>query len=107
MSEMSDFAKNAVIVTPDLTALDDGDYTGSYASGIVSATVRLRMTDHRIADFTILKHVTGKGKPAEALAAVVVEEQSLSVDSVSGATVSSKVILKAAEIALGQEGSGP
>jgi len=41
-----------------------------------------------------------KGKPAEAIVDSVVAAQSLQVDIVSGATLSSKCILKAIEVAL-------
>ncbi len=40
------------------------------------------------------------GQPAEAIIEDVVEDQSLDVDSVSGATYSSRVILKAIEATL-------
>jgi uncharacterized protein with FMN-binding domain len=41
-----------------------------------------------------------RGKPAETLARLVVERQTLELDAVSGATASSKAILKAGENAL-------
>jgi len=39
----------------------------------------------------------GRGKPAEAITASVIENQSVEVDVISGDTYSSKVILKAKE----------
>jgi uncharacterized protein with FMN-binding domain len=98
--EMSDYAKNAVIKTPDLSLIPDGVYTGSAASGIVSATVELEIKDHAILAFRLLKQKHGPGHSAESLLPIVIEKQSLEVDAVSGATVSSKVVLKAAEMAL-------
>jgi len=50
--------------------------------------------------FTILEHDNGKGGKAEKIVDDVIKAQSLNVDVVSGATVSSKVILKAGEMAL-------
>jgi uncharacterized protein with FMN-binding domain len=51
-----------------------------------------------------LKHVNGKGTAAESIPETVVEKQTLQVDSVSGATYSSKVILLAIETALKNAG---
>lgn len=89
------------IKTPDLTILEDGVYAGSFKKGLVSASVELTIQDKKITDFVIIKHRCGKGRPAEAITSRVLEEQSLEVDAISGATASSRVILKAAEAALG------
>jgi uncharacterized protein with FMN-binding domain len=48
----------------------------------------------------IVRHLNGQGKPAEVIPDRVIEMQSLDVDIISGATYSSKVILKAIENAL-------
>ena len=48
----------------------------------------------------MLEHKNGQGTPAEVIPEKVVETQTLEVDIVSGATYSSKVILKAIENAL-------
>ena len=47
-----------------------------------------------------MEHVNGQGSGAERIPATVVEKQTLQIDMVSGATYSSKVILKAIENAL-------
>lgn len=88
------------IVSPDLTSIADGTYTGSHKAGLVSATVELTVKNHTITDFAIKKHRCGEGRPAEAVAGKVLEQQTLEVDTISGATASSNVILKAAEKAL-------
>lgn len=90
----------AEIVSPDLKDIKDGIYVGSFKSGLVSATVELTVSDHVITKFIVRKHRCGKGRPAEAIADRVLERQTLAVDAVSGATASSRVLLKAAEIAL-------
>jgi uncharacterized protein with FMN-binding domain len=90
----------SVITTPRLESLGNGTYTGSFRSGLVSATVEITIRDHRITGFVITKHRCGRGRPAEAVAGKVLEQQTLAVDTVSGATASSRVILKAAERAL-------
>ncbi len=88
------------LVLPDLSSIADGTYTGSHRSGLVSATVEIAVENHVITAFVIKKHRCGKGRPAEAVAGRVLEQQTLEVDAVSGATASSRVILKAAGKAL-------
>ncbi len=88
------------LAMPDLARIEDGDYRGSAKVFPVLAQVEVTVAGGRIAGFTILKHRTGRGKAAEALAARVVEKQTIELDSVSGATFSSKAILKAGENAL-------
>ncbi len=56
--------------------------------------------NHEIVEIIILKHNHGRGSDAEVVPDRVVASQSLRVDTVSGATFSSIVILKAIENAL-------
>jgi uncharacterized protein with FMN-binding domain len=88
------------IKTPDFSALADGTYRGSFAAFPVSATVDVAMSGGRVEQVEIVSHRCGKGRPAEAIVNDVVASQSLEVDVVSGATLSSRVILKAIETAL-------
>ncbi len=60
----------------------------------------MKVENHTITDIDILKHDNGKGKAAEAITSDVIKNQSVQVDVVTGATYSSKVILKAIENAL-------
>ena len=90
----------AQINEPKLSSLSDGTYKGSYTAFPVSVTVEVTVSDHQITAIKILKHDNGKGKPAEVIVDEVIEKQSLDVDVISGATYSSKVILKAIENAL-------
>ena len=98
--EMDEFVRNDDISTPDLSAIADGVYEGSYRSGIVRAKVRVGVSDHQIISIEILRHFNGKGKPAEAVIDDVISAQSVEVDVIAGATYSSKVILKSIETAL-------
>lgn len=84
----------------DLTKLKDGTYTGSYKAFPVAAEVRVTIFNHKITTIELVKHNNGQGDPAEVIPGKVVEAQTLDVDIVSGATYSSKVILKAIENAL-------
>ena len=88
------------LVNVDLAMIEDGVYTGSYSSFPVAADVKVTVKNHRITGIDLVKHSNGQGAAAEVLPQKVVEAQSLSVDTVSGATYSSKVILKAIEAAL-------
>jgi uncharacterized protein with FMN-binding domain len=92
--------KNEGIAEVDLAAIDDGTYTGSYSAFPVTAEVSVTVKDHVITGIELLKHDNGQGAPAEVIPGKVVEAQSLQVDTVSGATHSSLVILKAIENAL-------
>ncbi len=92
--------KNVTLSMPDLAKIPDGTYRGSATVFPVAATVEVTVQDHRITGYRIVQHTTGKGQAAEALAGQVVEKQTVQLDAVSGATYSSKAILKAGENAL-------
>ncbi|MFQ3547426.1 MAG: FMN-binding protein [Termitinemataceae bacterium] len=85
---------------PDLNRSMDGSWTGEWNTPLVSAKVSVQTQSQRIEDIVILKHDCGMGKPAEAITGRVIAAQSLQVDCVSGATASSKVILRAIQDAL-------
>lgn len=85
----------------DLSLVNDGVYKESYFyNEAMGATVVVTVIDHRIDTIVIQEHKTGLGKKAEAIVDRVIDKQTLQVDSVSGATGSSKIILKAIENAL-------
>ncbi|UWG95858.1 FMN-binding protein [Dehalobacter sp. DCM] len=88
------------IANVDLDNIPDGAYTGTYAASPIEAAVRVTVKDHAITAIEITKHENGRGEPAEAITNTVIETQNLDVDVISGATYSSKVILKAIENAL-------
>ncbi|MHC1787805.1 MAG: FMN-binding protein [Christensenellales bacterium] len=84
----------------DLSGIPDGSYGGQYSAFPVSAKVSVSVLDHVISDIKLLEHNHGQGAGAETIPGQVVAAQSLQVDTVSGATYSSVVILKAIENAL-------
>lgn len=92
--------KEIKIENVDLSTISDGKYTGSCDASYIAAEVSVTVKDHKIIDISLLKHKNERGKPAEVILGKVVEAQSLKVDTISGATNSSKVILKAIENAL-------
>ena len=91
---------NIVITTPDLNAVADGTYRGNSKVGPVKVTLDVTVKEKVMTSIEIIKHFNGRGKKAEAIVPKVIEAQSLYVDVVSGATASSKAILKAIEAAL-------
>ena len=86
--------------TPAFRTLPDGAYLGNFDGGIVKATVLVHMVAGVLQKIDIVTHECGLGKPAEKIVDTVVAKQSLDVDTITGATYSSRVILKATEIAL-------
>lgn len=95
-------ARRLPVTTPDLADLSDGCYTGKATVLPVHIWVEVDVQDHRMVSLRILEHACGLGQPAEALVQTVLERQSLDLDAVSGATVSSKCLLKAIENALAE-----
>jgi uncharacterized protein with FMN-binding domain len=88
---------------PDLRQKPDGTYRGEYAlpKTPVKVILEVRMESARITGIELIKHFCSPiGKKAEKITARIIEKQSLQVDAVSGATGSSKAILKAVEAAL-------
>jgi len=84
----------------DLSKVPDGSFTGTFDAIYVGAKVNVTVQNHRIMDIKIINHKNERGQKAEVIPQKVVQSQSLQVDAVSGATNSSKVILKAIENAL-------
>ncbi len=88
------------IAAIDLEQIDDGTYAGEYDTGIIKAQVKVEVKDHKIVAVEIVEHISGWGGEAVNITDRIVAAQSLQVDTISGATLSSKVILKAVEDAL-------
>lgn len=92
---------NAVqISNVNLTGIEDGLYTGKAEAGLITVEVEVEVKENRINEIKLVKHDNWRGEPAEAILANVIEKQSLAVDTISNATASSKVILKAIENSL-------
>ena len=88
------------ILNFDISGVPDGTYSGSYKVFPIIAKVEVTINNHEITEIKLIKHRSGRGAPAEIITEKVVGAQTLEVDVVSGATYSSKVILKAVEDAL-------
>jgi len=89
------------IGNPDLSLVLDGTWEGYYDATLVKARVSVVVSGHYIESVTILEHdCSSIGEKAEVIVYDIVEQQSLDVDVISGATDSSLCILKATELAL-------
>lgn len=84
----------------DLNQVSEGTYRGSHDVLWIGAEVEVTVKDHRIEKIILIRHLNERGASAEVIPGRVIGAQSLDVDTVAGATSSSKVILKAIENAL-------
>lgn len=95
-SELKDFDQTPV----DLSEVADGVYEGSSETTLVKASVRVTVKNGSIENIEILRHECGKGLPANNIVDDMVRQNEIDVDAVSGATVSSEVIMDAVRNAL-------
>jgi len=88
---------------PDLNYIENGIYRGAYKlpNSPLSATVDVTVQNHILTAIELVEHSCSPiGKKAEGIIERIIRKQSLDVDVVTGATSSSKTILKAVENAL-------
>jgi uncharacterized protein with FMN-binding domain len=88
---------------PDLNGKPDGTYRGNYSlSGTpVKATLDVTIQNNKITTIEIINHSCSPiGRKAEKITGAIIEKQNLDIDVITGATASSKAILKAVENAL-------
>lgn len=100
MNEYKQKIDNIKISDIDLSKVKDGNYQGDFDATVISAKVDVEVQDHKITKIDLVEHDNGRGEAAESIVDDVVKKQSLKIDTVSGATNSSKVILKSIEKAL-------
>ncbi|WP_313129757.1 FMN-binding protein [Anaerocolumna sp.] len=93
---------NSIAINPvDFTNIQDGTYQGEYyIQDFIGAKVKVTIENGEIINITLLDHKYGLGKKAEEIIDIVKEKQTLEVDTISGATYSSTMIIKAIENAL-------
>jgi uncharacterized protein with FMN-binding domain len=92
---------NLSIQVVNLESIADGAYAGSYEGFRFSNKVEVTVKDHIITGIEIKKPVLFmKEKTSDQLIDEVKASQNTDVDVISGATVSSKAVLKAVENAL-------
>lgn len=88
-------------IRPD--RIDDGTYVGECDVDFIYVKAAVTVKNGVITDIELLDHKNGRGAPAETVINDIIQHQTLNVDAVSGATNSSRVIMKAVENALKQQ----
>lgn len=94
--------------TEALLKVEDGSYEGTGKGHGGDVKVAVEIKDHRITSVQVTEHQETQGisdKPLETVPQRIVDEQSLAVDTVSGATETSMAILGGAEEALKAAGA--
>lgn len=85
----------------DIEEVGDGEYKGKFTYHSYVWEVEVKVEDGEVTDIEILQNRQNyHGIKAQEVLQRVIDEQSLNVDSVSGASNSSKGLLKATEDAL-------
>jgi uncharacterized protein with FMN-binding domain len=100
-----DEARNLPINAVDFSTLHDGTYTGEYEGGMYkwrANKVQVTVASGKVSDIKLVRSSDpGKENTQQnMLYKSVIEAQSLQVDAISGATLTSKAYLKAVEDAL-------
>ncbi len=90
VSRMYEQLDAAAVIAPDHVA--DGTYEGTAETPLVKVTVAVTVENHTLKDIQLLRHENGKGAPAEAMLPEMLSKNTSEVDTVSGATMSSKAI---------------
>ena len=103
IKQYKDMVNDIKIESVDLSKLKDGKYYGGCDVNVISAKVEVTVKNAKIENIKLLEHKNERGIKAEAITASVLSRQNLDVDTISGATNSSKVILKAIQNALDQK----
>ena len=86
------------VAAPEQVA--DGTYEGTVETPLVKVTVEVTVQKHALREIRLLRHENGQGAPAEAMLPEMLSRNTSEVDSVSGATLSSKAIRAAVRNAL-------
>lgn len=90
----------------ELKKISDGIYPGSFTYLTSTLEVEVIIKDHEIIKISIIKGaVTKQGKKAEKIIDAVIKKQTANVDAITGATTTSKGLLKSIENALTGIGS--
>lgn len=98
-------ARNLPLNAVDFNNLEDGTYTGHYEGGMYqwrANTVQVTIRDGKIAEIVLMDSIdpAKENVNAQEIYNRVIDSQSLQVDCISGATLTSKAYLQAIENAL-------
>lgn len=84
----------------ELEAMEDGSYIGVCQNKLLLAVVEVEVVDHVLTGIEVIEHKKSYIEQAERIANAVVDQQTLDVDAISGATFTSDTVRKAIENAL-------
>jgi uncharacterized protein with FMN-binding domain len=99
--------KNMEISEVDISSLPDGVYRGREDYLGFACKAEVTVSGHRIEDVRLSEDRTDAWvEKAKGVGTEVVKKQSLKVDAITGATITSKAMLKAIEKALKGQASG-
>ena len=103
MTNSSNKAMQAMVFeSVDMARTADGTYYGETDAGMVDVKVAVTVENHAINSIEIIEHRNGRGAKAESITGDIIAHNSIIVDDVSGATLSSKAIRCAVGKALKQ-----
>lgn len=94
--------ESARLTQVNLSRVADGTYLGSYGNFVVSAEVEVVVKNHRIKKITIIDQKCGPGYEARDTIRRMMEAQSPKVETVTGASSSSRTLMIAVDRALKQ-----
>jgi uncharacterized protein with FMN-binding domain len=101
--EQQKAVRNMQIKEVDLSKIPEGAYRGSFSFNNQYYEVEVQVKNQAIESIKVLENGTGEyAKKAEGVLQKVLSAQSLKVDAVTGATTTSKALLKATENALNE-----
>lgn len=83
-----------------LNDVEDGTFSGTAETPLVKVAVEVTVENHTLKEIRLLRHESGQGAPAEAMLPEMLGQNTSEVDTVSGATLSSKAIRAAVRDAL-------
>lgn len=95
-NEVADIEINEV----NLSQIEDGVYVGEYDVDFISAKVQVEVKENQIKNIEFIEYHHDRGEKAKSILQDIIDEQRIEVDTITGATNSSKVIQKAIENAL-------
>lgn len=98
VSQMYKQLDSAAVVALD--DVEDGTFAGAAETPLVKVTVEVTVENHMLKAIRLLRHENGQGAPAEAMLPEMLNRNTSEVDTVSGATLSSKAIRAAVRDAL-------
>lgn len=89
------------IQSVDIDRIEDGEYLGSFAYSGFEYKVRTIVNGHEIKAIEVLQNRDSKhARRAEGVLEEIIKRQTPAVDAVSGATTTSKALMKAVENSL-------